>query len=174
MKRILCRVGSLDLPNAAHEFGRSPNGTGLTFAVLPRRWDERTFNHARGTTEVDPLRPFRIQSQHEVPLIVAALHLVGWAMSRMPEYGRPVPSFLSRLDVTRARSALEGLMCGSVKPGSGHLAVPTSSTGRSYRRWSRRDDHRLANRGPPHGMALSQTVNRLSRPIKHGAPAELR
>jgi hypothetical protein len=37
-----------------------------------------------------------------------------------------------------------------------------------------RDDHRLANRGPPHGVALSQTVNGLSWRIKHGAPAELR
>ena len=37
-----------------------------------------------------------------------------------------------------------------------------------------RDDHRLTNRGPLHGMALSQTVNRLSRPVKHDAPAELR
>jgi hypothetical protein len=33
-------------------------GTGLTLAVFPHRWGERTFIQARGTTELDPIPTF--------------------------------------------------------------------------------------------------------------------
>jgi hypothetical protein len=46
---------------------RPPSGTGLTLAVLPHRWDERTFLQARGTTELDPKQSFRLGSALKAP-----------------------------------------------------------------------------------------------------------
>ena len=65
--------------------GRSGHGTGLTLALFPHLWDERTFLQARGTTELDPLRT-----------ILRLGHVADGAIDPIdPEFHQPIPGHRS-------------------------------------------------------------------------------